>query len=138
MKVEKIMTRKIETIPRSLSLQEAAAKMRDLDVGVLPIVEDGKPVGIVSDRDMTIRGIAKSTDLSTMTVADVMTEEIHSVSPSDNVEEVAKRMREKNVRRVLVLDDGKVAGIVSLGDLALEAKDRKMCGEVLEEVSQPA
>jgi len=137
-KVEKIMTRKIETIPRSLSLQEAAAKMRDLDVGVLPIVEDGKPVGIVSDRDMTIRGIAKSTDLSTMTVADVMTEEIHSVSPSDNVEEVAKRMREKNVRRVLVLDDGKVAGIVSLGDLALEAKDRKMCGEVLEEVSQPA
>src|SRR5512141_1385310 len=127
MKIKDIMTARVEVLRANNSLREAAEKMRAVDVGSLPVLDSDRVVGIVTDRDIIIRGTAEGRDPNTTTVQDVMTRDIFHCFPDDDVKEAAKRMSEKKVRRVLVMNkDDRLVGIASLSDLAVENVDTKL------------
>jgi CBS domain-containing protein len=118
-----------------MPLREVAAMMRDGDMGSIPVVEGGKLVGIVTDRDIVIRSIADGNDASTP-VGDAMTTEIFSVRPDDFAFEAIRLMGDKQVRRIPVLDEnGGLAGIIAIADVALEMEDEREIAETLEEIS---
>ena len=130
-----IMTSDVRTASREMSLAEVAALMRDGDMGALPIVENGKLVGIVTDRDIVVRAIAEGKDCSTP-IGNVMTAEIHSVKPDDFVFEAIRLMGDKQIRRVpVVSESGELAGIIAMADVALEMEDEREIAETLEEIS---
>jgi CBS domain-containing protein len=113
--------------------------MRDLDVGPMPVAENGRPIGIVTDRDIVLRAVADGKDGKATRVREVMSGDVVTCREDEDVEGVAEAMKDRQVRRVLVVDDGgKLSGIVSLGDVAVDTSDEKMSGRVLEEVSRPA
>lgn len=130
-----IMTKNVKTATRVSTLQEVATLMRDGDMGSVPVVESGKLVGIVTDRDMVVRSIAEGKDAST-SVGEAMTTDIFSVKPDDFVFEAIRLMGDKQVRRVPVVDeDGNLAGIIAMADIALEMEDEREIAETLEEIS---
>jgi CBS domain-containing protein len=130
-----IMTSSVTTATREHTLQDAARLMRDGDMGSVPVVEDGKLTGIVTDRDIVVRAIAEGKDISA-SVAEAMTTDIFSVRPDDFAFEAVRLMGDKQVRRIPVVDeDGKLAGIISMADVALEMEDEKEIAETLEEIS---
>ena len=134
-KCREIMTSTVKTASRNTSLKDVAAMMRDGDMGSIPVVENGKLVGIVTDRDIVVRSIAEGKDASS-SVADAMTTEIFSVRPDDFVFEAIRLMGDKQVRRVPVVDDeGSLAGIIAMADIALEMEDEREIMEALEEIS---
>ena len=133
-----IMTGNVTTANREMNLREIAVMMRDGDMGSLPIVEGKKLVGIVTDRDIVVRGIAESKDAATK-VSDVMTSEVYSVKANDFVFEAIRLMGDKQVRRVPVVnDDGELIGIIAMADVALETEDEREIAETLEEISSGA
>ena len=130
-----IMTRNVKTATREMSLMEVAALMRDGDMGSIPVVEDGKLVGIVTDRDIVVRAIADGRDASSK-IGDVMTTEIFSARENDFVFEAIRLMGERQVRRVPIVNDaGELAGIIAMADVALETEDEREIAETLEEIS---
>ena len=130
-----IMTSDVRTATRDMSLQDAARLMRDGDMGSVPVVEDGKLVGIVTDRDIVVRSIAEGRD-SSSPVGVAMTTEIFSVKPDDFVFEAIRLMGDKQVRRLPVVDaDGRLAGIIAIADVALETEDEREIAETMEEIS---
>jgi CBS domain-containing protein len=137
--IRDIMTRNVECVWPDDTLQEAALKMKELDVGPLPVCDNDRVVGMLTDRDITVRAVAEGRDPRSTRVRDVMTRNVVSCSEDDAVEEAARLMQERQIRRLLVLDhDKRLIGIVSLGDLAAEAGDPYRMGEVLQDVSVPA
>jgi CBS domain-containing protein len=140
MRVTDVMTRGVECVRPGVSLQEAARKMRDLDIGPLPVCGDGnRLVGMLTDRDITVRAVADGLDPKTARVQDVMTPDIIYVTEDQDVTEAARLMREHQIRRLVVLDnDKRLVGIVSLGDLAVDTHDEELAGATLEAVSEPA
>jgi CBS domain-containing protein len=133
-----IMSTRLKTATREMSLQEVALLMREGDMGALPVVEDGRLVGIVTDRDIVIRAVAEGRDPATP-IGDVMTTEIFSVRPEDFVFEAIRLMGDKQVRRIPVVgDDGKLGGIIAMADVALEMEDEREIAETLEEISSGA
>ena len=133
-----IMTGNVTTANREMTLLEIAAMMRDGDMGALPIIEDKKLVGIVTDRDIVVRGIAENKDATTK-VADVMTSQVYSVKASDFVFEAIRLMGDKQVRRVPVVNEtGELVGIIAMADVALETEDEREIAETLEEISSGA
>jgi len=139
MQVKDVMTRGAECIRPDDNLQQAARRMKDLDVGPLPVCDHDKLVGMLTDRDIVVRAIAEGRDPATTRVRDVMSPGICACFEDDDVGEAAKLMREKQIRRLVVLNrDRRLAGIVSLGDLATETHDESLTGRTLEHVSQPA
>jgi len=139
MKLRDVMTREVEVIGPDTSLMEAAEKMRALDVGALPVSEGaGKVLGILTDRDIVIRAVAQGRDPRMVKAREVMTTGVEYCQVDDDIRDAADHMREKQIRRILVLDDDKkLVGIVSLGDLAVDA-NRRLAGKALEEISEPA
>jgi CBS domain-containing protein len=139
MQVSKVMTRDAECVRPDNTLQEAARKMRDLDVGPLPVCGDNdRLVGMVTDRDIAVRAVADGQDTRTTQVRDVMTPDIIYCYEDQDVGEAARLMKEKQVRRLVVLNrDKRLVGIVSLGDLAVQTGDEKLAGNTLEAVSEP-
>jgi len=130
-----IMTRNVKTANREMSLQEVARLMREGDMGAMPVVENEKLVGIVTDRDIVVRAIAEGQD-STAKIGDVMTTEIFSVKPDDFVFEAIRLMGDKQVRRIPVItESGELAGIIAMADIALEMEDEREIAETLEEIS---
>jgi CBS domain-containing protein len=118
-----------------MPLREVAALMRDGDMGSVPVVDGGKLVGIVTDRDIVVRSIADGKDADSA-VAYAMTTEIFSVRPDDFVFEAIRLMGDKQVRRIPVVDDsGTLAGIIAIADIALEMEDEREIAETLEEIS---
>jgi CBS domain-containing protein len=139
MLLKDIMTRDVEVIRPDASLQEAAERMRALDVGPLPVCDGERLVGMITDRDLTVRATAEGKDPATTQVRDVMTADVHYCFEDQDVNEAARMMQERQVRRLLVLNrDKRLAGIVSLGDLAVETDDEDLSGETLEAVSEPS
>jgi len=135
MRCREIMTRDLRTASPETSLQQAAAMMRDGDMGAVPVVENGRLVGIVTDRDIVIRCLADGKGASTP-VSEAMTTEMFSVGPNDFVFEAVRLMGDKQIRRIPVItDDGKLAGIISMADVALETEDELEIAETLEEIS---
>jgi len=139
MLIGEIMTREIESIGPDDTLQAAATRMKEFGVGPLPVCENQSVVGMVTDRDITLRAVALGLDTATTTVREVMSGEIVCCFDDQEVEVAARLMQSKQIRRVLVLDrDKKLVGIVTLGDLASEAVDTQRAGEILHQVSEAA
>ncbi|HWH71818.1 MAG TPA: CBS domain-containing protein [Candidatus Sulfotelmatobacter sp.] len=116
---------------------EAAQKMKHLDVGVLPVCDGERLVGMITDRDITIRGIAEGCNPHLARVQQIMTRQISYCGEDQDVQEVAQLMEQKQIRRIPVLDRNKqLVGIVSLGDLGVRTHDEPLAGKVLERVSE--
>jgi CBS domain-containing protein len=121
-----------------MTLRDVAVLMRDGDMGAVPVVDDGKLTGIVTDRDIVVRCIAEGKDPST-TVSEAMTNELFTVSPDDYVFEAIRLMGDKQVRRIPVIgENGELAGIIAMADVALETEDELEIAETLEEISSGA
>lgn len=133
-----IMTGKVTTAAREMSLQEVAALMRDGDMGSMPVTENGKLIGIVTDRDIVVRAVAEGKDSETK-VSDVMTTEVFSVKADDFAFEAIRLMGDKQVRRIPVINEaGELEGIIAMADVALETEDEREIAETLEEISSGA
>ncbi|HJQ83472.1 MAG TPA: CBS domain-containing protein [Candidatus Binatia bacterium] len=133
-RVRDVMTRHVEVIRPDASLKEAAAKMADLDVGTLPACDGERLVGMVTDRDITIRGVARGLDPASTPVREIMSTTIRYAYEDEPIEQAVETMKKRNIRRLPVLDrEKRLAGIVALGDLAVEGKDE--AGDVLQDVS---
>jgi CBS domain-containing protein len=132
------MTKDPETVGPGTYIGDVAKMMRDLDVGIIPVVSDGDLKGVITDRDITIRVTAAGLSPFEVTVQDFISPNPVSISPNDDVEKARELMSEHQIRRLLVTDGDKLVGIVSLGDLATkdQAEDAAT-GEVLEEISEP-
>ncbi len=139
MRVGQVMTRHVEAIGPDATIHEAAEKMRALDVGPLPVVEGKRVVGMITDRDITVRLTAEGRDPVTARVRDAMTREVIGCKEDDDVAEAARLMEEHQIRRLLVLGrDQELLGILSLGDIAITTGDDRLAGETLERISEPA
>jgi CBS domain-containing protein len=139
MQLKDVMTRQVEVISPDASLEEAARKMDELNVGPLPVCEGGRLVGLVTDRDITVRATAAGKSPRSTTVREAMTTDVLYCFDDQDVREAARLMETQQIRRVPVLDHShRLVGIVSLGDVATEARDDRLSGEVLERVSEPA
>jgi CBS domain-containing protein len=136
MKVSEVMTRDVQTIRPDQPVQQAASFMLSADAGSIPVAEGDRLIGMITDRDIAVRGVAKGYGPDTP-VRELMTDDIICVRIDDDVEEVATKMSEAQVRRLPVIDQQeRLCGIVSLGDLAREA-DEETAEQALEGVSQP-
>jgi CBS domain-containing protein len=138
MKLSSIMTGGIETIRPQATLAEAAKKMASQDIGSLPVcAERRQVVGIITDRDITVRAVARGMDPNSTRVEEVMTRDVLSCSSDADVEQACELMEKRQVRRLLVTgQDDTPVGIVSLGDIALCLRESQS-GEVLKKVSEP-
>ena len=122
-KIQDVMTRSPRVLDASASVEEAAQLMERDEIGDVIVSMDGKVWGILTDRDVTIRVTAHAIDPTTATVGDICSGEVVTMNPTDPVDEAVRLMREKAIRRIPIVEDGKPVGIVTLGDLAL-MKDR--------------
>jgi CBS domain-containing protein len=139
MKIKEVMTSGVECVRPETTLQEAAAKMKSLNVGPLPVCEGDRPVGIVTDRDIVVRAISEGRDPRTTRIQDVMSRDVVTVKETDDVKDAARLMKDRQIRRVVVVGAAQqVVGIVSLGDIAVDTRDDKLSGDVLEKVSTDA
>jgi CBS domain-containing protein len=133
--IQKIMTDSVVTCTAQDNIYEAAVKMKQHDTGFIPIVDGERLIGVVTDRDLVIRAMAEKHPGST-SIRDVMTEEVISVGPEATIDETAELMADHQVRRMPVVQDGKLVGIVSLGDLAVHVHFADEAGEALSEISE--
>src|SRR5258706_1638601 len=137
MKIGEVMTTDVATASVDTTLEEIATMMRAENVGAIPILnEDEELAGIVTDRDIVIRCIADGKDATEATAEDILSYRVDSISPDQNVEAAAKLMASKQIRRLPVVENGKLVGIISIGDLAVKAHEEKLLGHTLEDVSQ--
>ncbi len=138
MKCREIMTKNVRTATSATSLRDVAALMRDGDMGAVPVVDDGKLIGIVTDRDIVVRVIAEGKGADTA-ISEAMTAELFTVAPEDFVFEAIRLMGDKQIRRVPVIDNnGSLAGIIAMADVVLETEDDREIAETLEEISSGA
>ena len=138
MKLSEIMTRDVVVMQPDDSLQSAAKKMRERNIGFLPVCDGEELIGVISDRDITIRALADGMDVNIMLGRDLMTVPAIYCFDDQDVSEAAKIMEENQIRRLVVLsrDEKRLVGVISLGDLARnEPTDRS--GQVLQKVSEP-
>jgi CBS domain-containing protein len=139
MRIGEVMTRHVEVIDSNAPLREAAGKMKTLDVGLIPVCDGDILRGTLTDRDITVRGIAEGYDPSNTKVADIMSPDLAYCYEDDEIEAALNLMEKRQIRRLPVLSrEKRLVGIVSLGDLAVHAGQKARLGETLEEVSQPA
>jgi len=132
MQVKDIMTARPELVNRRATLQETARKMHELNVGVLPVVDRGHLVGMVTDRDLAVRGVALGLHPTATWVEAVMTPDVVSCLDTDDVHVAAELMARCSVRRVVVVNaKGKPVGILSVDDLANRASDDRLVAEAL-------
>lgn len=139
MKIRDIMTRDVQTVSPDDTIRRAAQMMDELNVGVLPVCDGTTLVGMVTDRDITVRATSAGLAPESCKVAEVMTDSPRYCYEDDPVSEVTRLMAGQQIRRVPVIDrDDKLIGIVSLGDLAIDAKNTRAVNDALERISTPA
>jgi CBS domain-containing protein len=118
------------TLPGDATLTEAARLMRDADIGDVIVADGERPLGVVTDRDIVVRGIAEEHAPSDTTVADVCTRDLVTVSPDDPVEQAVRLMRQVAVRRLAVVDGDRLVGVISLGDVAIERDESSALADI--------
>jgi CBS domain-containing protein len=128
--IREVMTADPRTVEPSATLADAARAMRDDDVGAVLVVDNGNVTGIVTDRDIAVRAVADGADPETTKVADVCSEQLTTLTVDQTVEDAIRIVRERAVRRIPVLQDGRAAGIVTIGDLAIERDERSALADV--------
>jgi CBS domain-containing protein/uncharacterized protein (DUF2267 family) len=138
MPISQVMTRDVEVVGPDDTLQAAAELMRTLNVGPIPVCDGEKLVGIITDRDIVVRAVAQGMDPTDTRVSQAMTDQVECVFADEDIEVAVWKMREEQIRRILVVDhDNKLVGLVSLGDIATAASERE-AGETLEAISEPS
>ena len=136
MKIIEIMTKDVSTVEPDTTLEEIALLMRNEDVGAVPVLEGNELLGIVTDRDIVVRCIAEGEHPSEMCADDILTGDIETVHPDTDVKEAAELMSSRQIRRLPVVENGRLVGMVSLGDIAVRQHNETVSGETLEGVSR--
>jgi len=126
------MTKDPVSMSSDASVMDAAKAMSDMRIGAVVVMEKDKPCGIVTDRDITVRAVATGSDPAKTKLADICSHDIAAVRPDQTVDDAVQMMKSHDVKRVLVMDDSKIEGIVSLGDLSRLGKDQ----DVQEDISR--
>jgi CBS domain-containing protein len=135
--VKAVMSERVIHVSPNTELKDIAVSMRDGDLGSIPVSDDDRLVGMVTDRDIVVRGLAGTTEFHALKARDVMTSDIKYCYEDEDIEHVLDNMAELQIRRLPVLSrDKRLVGIVSLGDLSKQSSARK-AGEALEEISKP-
>jgi len=134
--VKEAMTAEVKVATPSQSLTDAASLMKQEDVGSVPVVDGERLVGVLTDRDIVVRGIADGSDPRSVQVGDIASRDVVTVRPDDDLDEALRLMGQHQVRRLPVVDDGQLVGVLAQADVAHEAKD-KVVGQVVEEISKP-
>ena len=135
-KIREIMTSDVETCTLLDNVFEVAVKMKELNVGAIPIVDEGRLVGMITDRDIVIRGIAEKHPPSSKVEA-VMSDHLVTASPEMSTQEATKLMAQHKIRRLPVVDGEKLIGIVALGDFAVNELTDEQAQHALSEISEP-
>ena len=136
-RVKDVMSRDVKVISPDATIREAAQKMLSGDFGMMPVGENDRMIGAISDRDIAVRAVAQGRDANT-TVREVMSQGIAWAYDDDSVEQAAQIMSEHQVRRLPIVNhDKRLVGIVALGDFAVESDDLEPAAEALSEISQP-
>jgi len=136
-RLREVMSRDVKMVTPETTIREAAQQMRDGDFGMLPVAENDRMIGAISDRDIAVRAVADDKDPSTP-VRDVMTRGICWAYDDDPVDVAARIMSERQVRRLPIVDrDKRLVGIVSLGDFAIQREDREPAADALSGISRP-
>jgi CBS domain-containing protein len=133
--IKEVMTRDVRACEPNATVAEAATVMAGEDVGPVPLVEDGRLVGIVTDRDIVVRVVAEGRDPNATTVREIASTELVTVSPDDDLDDALNRLAERQVRRLPVVEGDRLVGIVAQADIARLGEDKKT-GEVVEEISR--
>jgi len=133
--IKEVMTSQVKTCEPDTTVMEAAKVMANEDVGPVPIVEEGRLTGIVTDRDIVIRVVAEGRDPSSTTVGEIASRDLVTVSPDDDLDAALEQLAQNQVRRIPVVEGDRLVGIVAQADIARLGSDSKT-GEVVEEISR--
>lgn len=137
MKVSEIMTTNVECISPDAGMTEIANRMKTLDIGFLAICDNDRLIGTITDRDIVIRGIASGKNLDTLKARGIMSDDVFWCYEDDAIKDVAGKMRDKNVRRMVILTrDKRLAGVVSIGDIS--KVEEKESGKTLKDITEAA
>jgi CBS domain-containing protein len=128
--VRDVMTPEVGELPPSSTVTEAARVMRDRDLGDVVVAEEGRPLGVVTDRDIVLRAVAEGDD-GGLRLGDMCSRQLRTLSPDDTLEEAARCMREAAVRRLVVVEDGRAVGVLGMGDLLAELEPGSPVTEVV-------
>ena len=138
MKVKELMTREPACVGPDATLAEVATLMRQEDCGSIPVVREKRLAGIVTDRDIVVRGIAAGKDAKTTPVSEVMSADPVCIGPDDDVREAEQLMGDRQIRRLPVVEEGSLAGMLVIGQIARRETHEDRTGEALKEISQPS
>ena len=133
MKVRDVMSSNVESCSNQDSLQAVASKMESLNVGAIPVVENGQVVGMITDRDLALRGIGHNGNGH---ASQVMSNNIVTIDADANLQEASSLMAQHQIRRLPVVENGSLVGMLSLGDLAVQDQSDESAGEALSQISQ--
>jgi CBS domain-containing protein len=128
--IRDVMTSDPHTISTDATLQDAAREMKGDDIGAVLVEDKGSVAGILTDRDIVVRAVAEGRDPSSTKVGDVASRDVSTLTPDSSVEDAIKIVREQHVRRIPVVQDGRPAGIVSIGDLAIERDEDSALADI--------
>jgi CBS domain-containing protein len=128
--IRSVMTTNPITLPKTSSVAEAARAMCAANIGDIIVLDGERTCGILTDRDIVVRAVAEERDLATTKVGDICSQELTTLSPTDNIEDAVLLMREKAIRRLPVIEGSKPVGIVSIGDLAISQDPRSALGHI--------
>lgn len=138
MKVRDIMTANVEAVGPETDLVTIARRMKELNVGSLPVVENDQLVGIITDRDIVIRGVANGLSLQEAQVRNYLTPNPTTVTPDADAREAAELMGREQIRRLPVVEGGRLVGMLAIGDVAVDVGKDRLVGDALQQISEPA
>lgn len=136
MKIRDIMTSDVETAEPDDTLDELAIMMREQDVGAIPVVEDGELIGIVTDRDIVLRCVAEGKDPADIAADEIISGDLQTIEPDADLEQARRIMAQHQIRRLPVVDNGMLVGMISLGDLAVKTDRSEEVADTLEDISE--
>ena len=136
MRVEDYMTKEVKFVNGEDDLVKAAKIMKEINVGCLPVMKDDKIVGMITDRDMIIRGLTSDKSILEIKCEDVMSHTVMSIDKTENAEIALNFMAEHKIRRLIVTDSGQLAGIISIGDIADSEFSDEHIGKTLSKISE--
>ncbi|NLX85792.1 MAG: CBS domain-containing protein [Clostridiales bacterium] len=138
MKIGDIMTRDVRTIDRNSTVEQAARMMKELNVGSIPVTENGNVIGIITDRDVVLRNVADGRTAADTRVEEVMSKTVVTATPDMDVHRAADLMAQNQIRRLPIVENNRMVGIVSIGDLAVRNIYENEAGEALSSISKPS
>jgi CBS domain-containing protein len=137
-KVQDVMTKNVATVSPNQTVQEAAQIMSEKNIGALPVVENGQVIGMITDRDITLRTSAQGKDPASIRVSEVMTNRVVTGTPDMSVQEAANLMAQHQVRRLPIVENNQLQGMVALGDIATNSASDQAAGQALSNISEPS